>query len=123
MLDKLTTVSSMPVCARGFFPKSWKIANLMLILKDSAGASQTVNARPICLLNDIRKIFEKIIIARYRRWLYDNLLAELSSVQYGFREGRLTCDALLRVVEYQGDYSGGIVIAISINAFNSLPCQ
>ena len=50
-------------CLRqGKFPKPWKIANLVVLLKgDDKPRSNPKSYRPICLLNIISKIFEKVL--------------------------------------------------------------
>lgn len=110
------------------FPATWKKAKLALIPKgpENEARRSLPNAKPICLLNEIRKTFERIIIERMDAWMSKNPYAALTENQYGFRKDKSTCDALVkvrseiqRVVE-----EGGVAIAVSLdiaNAFNSLP--
>ena len=80
------------VMTKGAIPKEWKSATLILIPKP--GKSQSF--RPICLIDTLAKLLERII--------YTRLLAEIeekggfSDDQYGFREGRSTVDAIQEVV-------------------------
>jgi len=87
--------------------------------------------RPICLLDDIGKFFEKILSARLKDHM--NTLRQLrispgflvSGMQYGFREGLSIVDALYSVTNHIRDKirEGKVVLAVSLdikNAFNSL---
>lgn len=103
-------------------------AKLALIPKGSEnGTSRSLpSVRPICLLNDIGKAFERIIVKRIKAWSSKYPQAALSDNQYGFRKRKSTCVALTRVkAEVQRAVgNGGVVIAVSLNisnAFNSLP--
>jgi len=80
--------------------------------------------RPICLLDEAGKILERIIVNRlvqHLSWIGPDLNEE-----YGFRSGRSTVDAILRVrsaVEAEVE-DGGVLMAVSLditNAFNTLP--
>lgn len=82
--------------------------------------------RPICLLSELGKVLERIIVDRLKDWMRSHPGAELSECQYGFREGKSTCDALQQVkqVAEVAIGEGGVTIAISLdisNAFNSVP--
>lgn len=111
----------------GEFPEDWKCANLVLIPKaDSLENNQTPKARPICLINEIAKGFERIIANRIHVWQIEHPESGLSENQYGFRKSRSTCDAILRLLEIttdatkNGEYA--IVVGVDIkNAFNSIP--
>ena len=74
--------------ASGYFPKKFKSAILKLIPKEGKDATIPVNYRPIALLDNIGKIFEKIINSRLRQYLEENNL--YNSQQYGFRQGKST---------------------------------
>jgi hypothetical protein len=81
--------------------------------------------RPICLLNEAGKLFERIIAARLGRYL-SRTGPDLSEAQYGFRKGHGTIDAIGRVRALAGPViaKGGVALAVSLNvanAFNSLP--
>ncbi|KMQ91162.1 reverse transcriptase [Lasius niger] len=72
------------------------------------------------------KIFEKILVDRLNEWLRMNPIYQLSDNQFGFREGKSTCDALTRVQDAVNEAidQDGVVVAVSLdikNAFNSLP--
>ena len=74
--------------ASGYFPKKFKSAILILIPKEGKDATVPENYRPIALLDNIGKIFEKIINSRLRQFLEDNNL--YNPQQYGFRQGKST---------------------------------
>lgn len=108
----------------GKFPREWKSAYLVLIPKD--WPLENPKVRPICLLNEMGKIFETIIVERLNSWIEDNPRSGLAENQFGFRKGRSTTDALILVksIIEETRRKDGVTIAISIdvqNAFNSLP--
>lgn len=109
----------------GCFPDIWKTADLIL----SPKADHTIRSpkvRPICLIDTVGQIFEKIINIRLTEWLSTNPGSSLSERQYGFRQRRSTNDALLEVrkVISSATDDGNLVMAVSLdisNAFNSIP--
>lgn len=113
----------------GCFPVLWKTARLVLISKESVDSCAIPKARPICLLDEIGKVYEKIILQRVTDWMQDREESGfyiLSENQFGFRKWRSTVDALIKVTSLIGNEIsvGRIVFAVSIdikNAFNSLP--
>jgi len=112
----------------GNFPVVWKSAKLVLIPKDGSVINEggLLKARPICLLNEIGKIFERILAVRIQDFMDRNPKARLSEYQYGFRSGSSTLDALNTVVAIieRATGKGGFAIGVSLdvrNAFNSLP--
>ncbi|KAL0860122.1 hypothetical protein ABMA27_010429 [Loxostege sticticalis] len=81
--------------------------------------------RPIVLLDEIGKLFERIISVRLVRHL-EGTGPGLSEFQFGFRAGRSTIDALLRLRELAESAvsRGEVLLAVSLdiaNAFNTLP--
>jgi len=109
----------------GRFPTEWKRANLVLIPKEGKPGDQSSAYRPICLLDEAGKILERIIANRLVRHL-SRTGPDLSRDQYGFRSGRSTVDAILRVrsaVEAEVE-DGRVLMAVLLditNAFNTLP--
>ena len=71
--------------ASGYFPKKFKSAILKLIPKEGKDATIPVNYRPIALLDNIGKIFEKIVNSRLRQHLEENNL--YNPQQYGSGKG------------------------------------
>ncbi|KMQ85988.1 reverse [Lasius niger] len=120
------------MCMRnGEFPADWKRAKLVLIPKGDQQKEEKEDelpkVRPICLLDEIGKAFERIIDNRIKGWMSRHPEAQLSKHQYGFMEGRSTSDALIEVqntvIETQRK-KGGLTLAVGLdvaNAFNSLP--
>lgn len=118
-------MSCFNTCLReGIFPASWKVARLVLLKKKEGDATDAKIYRPICLLNEAGKLFERIIAGRVNDYL--RLSNSLSNEQYGFRAGRSTLDAVLRLKDWvEGETGNGrVVMAIGLdiaNAFNSIP--
>lgn len=115
----------------GEFPSSWKRANLVLIPKASnpnAGlpVSDIPKARPICLLDELGKTFERVLAERIHLWQSTNPDSDVSKFQFGFRKNKSTCDALLLVkgITSAAVKNGGFAFVVSLdikNAFNSIP--
>lgn len=54
---------------RGIFPRDWKVSRLVLIPKGSAMLDGDLpKARPICLLSELGKLFERIIASRIKNF-------------------------------------------------------
>lgn len=109
----------------GSFSDLWKIARLVLI-PEARPLSTAIKYRPICLLDEDGKPLERIIAARFKDHMNSCARAALSDLQFGFKEGTGTVDALLLIRDYINSActEGKFVIAISLNiqnAFNSLP--
>lgn len=109
----------------GKFPPAWKEANIVLFPKGGKPRDQPSAYRPICLLDEVGKIFERIICDRLV-WHLSREGPNLNEDQYGFRAGRSTVDAIGRVRSVAGSVTkeGGMALAISLdisNAFNTLP--
>lgn len=56
----------------GVFPAIWKVAILVLIPKPGFEMGGIPKVRPICLLNELGKILERIIAERLKAWMADN---------------------------------------------------
>lgn len=113
-------------CLRhGVFPRVWKKASLVLLHKEGKEKNLPSSYRPICLLDEMGKILERIISRRLQEHL-DTVGPNLHESQFGFRRGLSTMDAVLRVKEFaqREACEGRVVLAVSLditNAFNSLP--
>ncbi|KMQ94772.1 reverse transcriptase [Lasius niger] len=115
----------------GEFPVAWKRANLVLIPKAgnvNAGlqVSDAPKARPICLLDELGKTFERVLAERIHLWQANNRDSDVSKFQFGFRKNKSTCDALslVREITTAAVKDGGFAFAVSLdisNAFNSIP--
>jgi len=96
------------------FPPEWKKASLVLLPKEGKEAGTPSAYRPICLLDEVGKIFERIIANRLVRHLSQGE-CNLHEEQYGFREGRSTISRVISLstisrVKFQrkiGMYVGG----------------
>lgn len=110
--------------AEGVFPTIWKTAILVLIPKP-VDPDAPPKYRPICLLDDIGKSLERLIVERIQGALQEPGSC-LSDRQFGFREGLSTLEALftLRNYAFKAHRNDHYTVAISLdiqNAFNSLP--
>ena len=77
-------------------PTEWKLANIIPIPKSHHNSSLE-NYRPISLLSIPGKILEKFISSLMVEFIESQNI--LSDCQWGFREGRSTCGALLVIVQ------------------------
>ncbi|KAI5735424.1 hypothetical protein M8J77_018106 [Diaphorina citri] len=79
----------------GTFPDIWKRARLVLIEKEKKSDDTEKSYRPICLLDILGKVYEKLIKIRLEEEIGKN--GGLSPEQFGFISGRSTVDAMLEV--------------------------
>jgi len=104
----------------GVFPNTWKNARLVLIRKGDKPLDAPSSYRPLCLLDCLGELFEKVLDNRLRGFLDDN--EGLDSRQFGFRKGRSTIDALNKLKEtISPNQKIGILTLDIKNAFNSAP--
>ena len=78
--------------------------------------------KPICLLNEVGKLFERIVLNRLTEHLQR---PDLHGQQYGFRPGKSTIDAInrLKCIVEETTRRNGLALAVSvdiINAFNTI---
>lgn len=109
----------------GKFPIPWKTGRLVLLRKEGRPAEAPSAYRPIVLLDEVGKLFERIIAGRLIGHL-NCVGPDLDDNQFGFRSGRSTIGAIMRVKSIAEDAvsRGEVVLAVSLdiaNAFNSLP--
>ncbi|XP_011858731.1 PREDICTED: uncharacterized protein LOC105556255 [Vollenhovia emeryi] len=91
----------MNACLRmGYFPQLWKEAKMVLLPKEGKPAELPSSYRPICLLDEAGKVFERVITSRLVRSLEDGEGEGLHVRQYGFREARSTVDAIITIGQY-----------------------
>jgi hypothetical protein len=123
--EPVLLTSTLNYCLRGgVFPRKWKEARLVLLRKGSKPEGLPSSYRPLCLLNDVGKIFERILVAR----LEDHLERRggLADAQFGFRKKRSTCDAAMVLYEDVSkacnarEYCAAVSLDVR-NAFNSIP--
>ena len=77
------------------FPTNWKHAIILPFIKPNKDPAQPASYRPLSLLSNIGKIFEKLILNRMYWYLENNTL--LPEYQTGFRKERSTEDQLARL--------------------------
>ncbi|KAF0735570.1 Reverse transcriptase domain-containing protein [Aphis craccivora] len=118
--DLLIDVYNTYLCS-GVFPEIWKKARLVLLRKGDKPLDDPSSCRPLCLLDCLGKLFEKIIDNRLRLFL--DTSGGLHERQFGFRKGRSTIDALevLRKTVKTSKKKVGILTLDIRNAFNSAP--
>ena len=79
--------STLSIYCTGVFPSQLKIAKVVPIFKSGDPAAMD-NYKPISLLNNFSKIYEKIMASRLTKYIEENGL--LSPSQYGFRKNHST---------------------------------
>ena len=104
----------------GIFPNEWKRAIVVTLNKSSEkDPANPSSYRPIRLLPVMGKVLEGLILERIKQ----KSEQQLSGMQYGFRSGRSTEDAIIRFnnmyQEGTENYCLGIFLDIS-GAFNNL---
>jgi hypothetical protein len=80
----------------GVYPRTWRTSRLVLLRKEGRPLDSPSAYRPICLLDEAGKLFERIIAARLEAHMSERIPGWHDS-QYGFRRGRSTVDAVIRV--------------------------
>ena len=110
----------------GYFPDRWKIQKLVLLPKPGKPPGEPGSYRPICLLDTLGKLLEKVILNRLTK--YTESEHGLARRQFGFRKGRSTVDAIRMVVgkadearrrKRRGNRFCAVVTLDVKNAFNS----
>lgn len=125
IMDRIAQVFTQ--CLReGYFPDEWKEATLVLIPKEGKPKDSPSAYRPICLLSETGKLLERVIASRLQCHMAQGEEQTLSDVQFGFREGKSTVDAILslRTLTDKMVEEGAVILAVSLdvaNAFNSIP--
>lgn len=110
----------------GQFPDRWKVQKLVLLPKPGKPPGHPGSYRPICLLDTVGKLLERIILNRLT--IYTESENGLSKMQFGFRKRKSTVDAIRTVVgeaekaskqKRRGDRYCAVVTIDVKNAFNS----
>ncbi|XP_063624757.1 uncharacterized protein LOC134796497 [Cydia splendana] len=109
----------------GRFPRCWKEGRLCLLRKEGRPPDSPAGYRPIVLLDEIGKLFERILVSRIQRHLVETG-PNLHDSQFGFRRGRSTIDAVAALRDFgvlaAGQKEGVVAVSLDIaNAFGSLP--
>lgn len=82
---------------QGVFPEHWKAAKLVLLRKGVKLLDSPSSYRPICLLNTVGKLFERIINRRLENHIVE--INGLSDNQYNFRKGWSTVDMAKKLIK------------------------
>lgn len=115
----------------GTFFDSWKVATLVLLRKGDKPLDQPSSYRPLCLINSIGKLFERLLKKRITRHLEEQPDG-ISEHQFGFMRGRSTTqaiEAVMKTVYRVGSgqlYNRKLCAVASLdvaNAFNSAPWE
>lgn len=106
------------------FPGRWKRARLALIAKPGKLVGVPSSYRPLCLLDDVGKILESLLVVRMQAHMAATAV-ELFDKQFGFRGGRSTDDALCllheRIVSICNARRYAVAVSLKIlNAFNTI---
>ena len=109
----------------GAYPRAWRTAKLVLLRKEGRPPDAPSAYRPVCLLDEVGKLFERIIVARLEAHM-ERRIPGWHDSQFGFRRGRSTVDAVKRLRSMAEDMVAreGVAVAVSLdisNAFNSIP--
>lgn len=107
----------------GVFPRRWKVGILITIPKGPGrDRSSPKSYRPICLLSMVGILLDKLMATRMSTLFHDHEM--ISNLQYGFRPGRSTVDAIIKLREKVEQMSGKkyvLAIALDISgAFDSV---
>uniref|UniRef100_A0ABD2WD10 Reverse transcriptase domain-containing protein n=1 Tax=Trichogramma kaykai TaxID=54128 RepID=A0ABD2WD10_9HYME len=107
--------------ASGKIPSAWKKGVVIPILKPEKDEVLAKSYRPICLLSLIGKSFERLIIDRAEGVIHRR--NHESELQYGFKEGRSTEDAILKLRQLveENDFNYALALPLDISgAFDNL---
>lgn len=105
------------------FPSQWKIGKIVAIPKPGKDHSIPTNYRPISLLSNIGKIFEKLILNRLNNIEEERKIFIPS--QFGFRNDHSTIQQILRITQkaawnFNLNRSTGMVMLDVEKAFDSV---
>lgn len=121
-LEKLCDMYN--ACLRhNHWPAVFKLARVTPIPKPGKDKARTENYRPISLLNNLGKLFEKLIHRRITEFVTENDI--LNAEQFGFRPQHSTSHQVLRVANHIRDNraqhrSTGMVLFDIEKAFDSV---
>lgn len=106
-----------------YWPKSFKMAKVIPILKAGKNPSEASSYRPISLLNAVGKLLEKIIYVRLVKFIEDKNL--LPNFQFGFRKGHSTVHQAAKIKQFikrnrKSKRSTGLVLLDIEKAFDSI---
>ena len=111
----------------GLFPEAWKRGKLVLIPKPRKQNEQQAY-RPLCMLNVIGKLMERLINNRLVEYL--RTAQKISKWQFGYTKGRGTVDAVMTIIKKSREIKSislthrklMVVVMLDVrNAFNTVP--
>jgi hypothetical protein len=117
ILPKSTTAMYNGCLGTKCFPKIWKGAKLITIVKPGKETCEDMTKyRPKSLLNTAAKVLEKVLVSRILYHVYSNNL--MNKNQYGFTPQTSTVDAVMALKDYvkSSINEGKYVAAISLDA-------
>ena len=80
-----------------YIPDKWKRALVILIPKPTVGRRTLNDYRPISLLSTLSKICERVVAARFDKWIEE--IGLISPFQSGFVKDKQTRDHILRLIQ------------------------
>ena len=89
----------------GIFHKKWKRQKLVLLRKGNKPLSEPSSYRPICLLDTMGKLLERMLFQRLEAHIKNS--GGLSPRQYGFQKRLSTVDAIANVTEKAAKIKNG----------------
>lgn len=106
-----------------YFPLDWKVAKIIAIPKRDKDASIPTNYRPISLISNVGKLFERLILNELN--YHESIQKIFIPQQFGFRTGHSTDQQILRITEraaigFNHNESTGLVLLDLEKAFDSV---
>ena len=107
----------------GVFPSALKVSKVIPVFKNKGSPLEVSNYRPISLLSNIEKIYEKVMYTRLMDFL--NRFKQIYSRQFGFRKAHSTVDTLINIVERirgsldKGEFACGVFVDLQ-KAFDTV---
>lgn len=106
-----------------YFPREWKIGKIVAIPKPGKDKAVPTNYRPISLLSNLGKVFERILLIKLLE--KEDELKIIIPQQFGFRNGHSTVQQILRITEHASrnfnlNRSTGLVLLDIEKAFDSV---
>ena len=122
LLKPLTHIFNLSI-EKGIFPANLKTSKVVAIYKNSGSPLDVNYHRGIAIVNQVSKVFEKLICRRLLNFLYTNDFFDEN--QFGFLKDRSTNHAILKIINYitesinHGDYVVGVFLD-AMKAFDSV---
>ena len=107
----------------GIFPSALKTSKVVPVFKKKGSPLEISNYRPISLLSNIEKIYEKMMYSRLMDFL--NHFNQIYTRQFGFRKAHSTINTLINIVERirkcldNGEFACGVFVDLQ-KAFENL---